>query len=161
MTNDTLKIQPKIIKALYVIAIVFLVITAYMIYSSITYISSYFASYGMSITDGLGEAIQYIITSAVPYFVYAMIAFLFAKVLKKLEVLAPTEYSPEKLELMKAKQEAKAEAQDASAAADAEAEAQAAPAEDEAEEASAEKAKDEAATTEVEAALAEDEAAKE
>ena len=62
-------------RVLYVISAVLLLVFVYMLYVNITYISSYTASYGMSFSDMWQEAVQYIVTGSINYFVYAVLVF--------------------------------------------------------------------------------------
>ncbi len=67
-------------KFLYVVAAVLAVIFVYMLIVNIMYISSYTASYGMSFSDMWQEAVQYIVTGSVSYFVYAVLVFAAGKI---------------------------------------------------------------------------------
>lgn len=67
-------------KFLYVVAAVLAVIFVYMLIVNIMYISSYTASYGMSFSDMWQEAVQYIVTGSVSYFVYALLVFAAGKI---------------------------------------------------------------------------------
>ena len=67
-------------KFLYVVAAVLAVIFVYMLIVNIMYISSYAASYGMSFSDMWQEAVQYIVTGSVSYFVYAVLVFAAGKI---------------------------------------------------------------------------------
>ena len=67
-------------KFLYVVAAVLAVIFVYMLIVNIMYISSYAASYGMSFSDIWQEAVQYIVTGSVSYFVYAVLVFATGKI---------------------------------------------------------------------------------
>ena len=62
-------------RVLYVISAVLLLVFVYMLYVNIAYISSYTASYGMSFSDMWQEAVQYIVTGSINYFVYAVLVF--------------------------------------------------------------------------------------
>jgi len=62
-------------RVLYVISAVLLLVFVYMLYVNITYISSYTASYGMAFSDMWQEAVQYIVTGSINYFVYAVLVF--------------------------------------------------------------------------------------
>ena len=64
-----------LVKALYIISAVLMAICVYMIIVNIMYINSYAASYGMSVSDMLFDAIQYVITGSISYFVYGMLTF--------------------------------------------------------------------------------------
>ncbi len=68
-------------KFLYVVAAVLAVIFVYMLIVNILYISSYTASYGMSFSDMWQEAVQYIVTGSVSYFVYAVLVFAAGKII--------------------------------------------------------------------------------
>ena len=70
---------------MYVAAIVMLVFAAFMIWSSVVYIKSYYSSYGMSISEGLKDAIQYILSNSATWIVYALIFFGMARITARLE----------------------------------------------------------------------------
>lgn len=71
-----------LVKGLYVISAVLALIFIYMLIVNIMYISSYAASYGMAFSDMWQEAVQYIVTGSVSYFVYAVLVFAAAKVVR-------------------------------------------------------------------------------
>lgn len=77
---NTGKIGSGLAKFLYVVAAVLAVIFVYMLIVNIMYISSYAASYGMSFSDMWQEAVQYIVTGSVSYFVYAVLVFATGKI---------------------------------------------------------------------------------
>ena len=62
-------------RVLYVISAVLLLVFVYMLYVNIAYISSYTASYGMAFSDMWQEAVQYIVSGSINYFVYAVLVF--------------------------------------------------------------------------------------
>jgi|GEM_PF-4078525 len=80
MKPDTAK--SKFVIVLYAIAAALTVYGGYMIYYTIKYIISYYSSYGSSSTDA-GSVIQYVISNSVLYFVYALLLFTSAKILKR------------------------------------------------------------------------------
>ncbi len=65
--------KSKVEIALYVAAIIMAALGIFMLYSSYMYIADYTTMYGMSITDMLGDTIQYILTQCFPYFAFAVI----------------------------------------------------------------------------------------
>ena len=74
-----------LVKALYIISAVLMAICVYMIIVNIMYINSYAASYGMSVSDMLFDAIQYVITGSISYFVYGMLTFCAGKIIRLLQ----------------------------------------------------------------------------
>lgn len=83
---------------MYVLAIVMLVFAAFMIWSSVIYIKSYYSSYGMSITEGLKDAIQYILSNSATWVVYALIFFGMARITARLENIKAY---PQKIKIQK------------------------------------------------------------
>jgi len=75
--------KSKFIIALYVISGILTAYGGYMIYYTIGYIKDYYASYSTSISDDLANVIQYIITNSALYFVYALLLFTAARILKR------------------------------------------------------------------------------
>lgn len=75
--------------ALYVCGGVSLVLGIFMIYYSITYLWSYYSSYGMSMSDGILDVIQYVVTSSGTYFGFAILFVVCGVLLKKLDALVP------------------------------------------------------------------------
>jgi len=82
-------------KFLYVVAAVLSVIFVYMLIVNIMYISSYAVSYGMTFSDMWQEAVQYIVTGSVSYFVYAVLVFAAGKIIDKLNEPGIVEKQPE------------------------------------------------------------------
>lgn len=84
MENNKEMIKSKgsgLVKLMYIISAVLAVIFVYMLIVNIMYISSYAASYGMKFSDMWQEAVQYIVTGSVSYFVYAVLVFSAGKVI--------------------------------------------------------------------------------
>ncbi len=71
-------------KVLYLIAAVLAVVFVYMLYVNIMYINSYAASYGMMFSDMWQEAVQYVVTGSIAYFVYAVLVFSAGKMIMML-----------------------------------------------------------------------------
>ena len=78
--DNAYKSNGKLSKGLYVVAAILAVSFVYMLIVNIMYISSYAASYGMSFSDMWQEAVQYIVTGSVSYFVYAVLVFAAGKI---------------------------------------------------------------------------------
>ncbi len=76
--------KSKFVIVLYVITGIITAYGAYMIYYTINYIKDYYASYGTAVSDDLANVIQYIITNSVIYFVYALLLFTGARILKRI-----------------------------------------------------------------------------
>ena len=77
--------KTKLEKVMYILAIIMAVFGSYMIYAAIAYIISYYSNYSMSISDGLVDVIQYVISNSAQYFVYALIFFSIARITVRLE----------------------------------------------------------------------------
>ena len=101
--------------ACYVIAAILLVYTCYAIGSTISYLSSQFATYGMSMSDELGYVVSSVISVVVQPLASAIIIFMAGYILEELRsqnpcyYLTDAEYAAKKAEKEK-KKAAKAEA---------------------------------------------------
>lgn len=87
---------------MYVLGVLAMIFGAYMIYYSITYTLDYYQGYGLSVTDGLKDLIQYTLTQALPWFIYGVLLIGVAKVLyrldgKKNEILPKNDQSVEEV----------------------------------------------------------------
>ena len=69
---------------LYVLAAASLICAGFMLYYSITYVQSYYESYGMSISDGITEVIQYVISGSGTYLGFAVLFWAAGLILAKL-----------------------------------------------------------------------------
>lgn len=87
MSQDGDSKKSKFVIVLYVITGIITAYGAYMVYYTINYIKDYYASYGTSVTDDLANVIQYIISNSVLYFVYALLLFTGARILKRILAL--------------------------------------------------------------------------
>lgn len=87
---------------LYVCAGLSLVCTLYMLYYSITYVSSYYAGYGMSISEGIKDVVQYVISSTGNYLGFAILFLAAAVILNKVDALGIKPEATEQIELKKA-----------------------------------------------------------
>ena len=84
MKNEKVKARGKasaLVTALYVIAAVLMVIFIYMIIVNAMYIKSYADGYGIEVSDMLFDAIQYVVTGSISYFVYGLLVFCAAKII--------------------------------------------------------------------------------
>lgn len=61
--------------AFYVIAILFLVYGAYMIYTVYNYLISYYATYNVGMWDDVANTLQYFVSNTSSYFVYAVLCY--------------------------------------------------------------------------------------
>ncbi|MDO4383608.1 MAG: hypothetical protein Q4C18_03860 [Eubacteriales bacterium] len=100
---------------MYVISGLLAVYTVYMLYSTITYLTSYFSQYGSSLSSNFGTAIGYILTQCLVYLVYAILTFAAAKIYHEVRKANPDNYLSEAeskaiLRAKEAKKAAKAEA---------------------------------------------------
>lgn len=99
---------------MYVISGLLAVYTVYMLYSTITYLTSYFSQYGSSLSSNFGTAIGYILTQCLVYLVYAILTFAAAKIYHEVRKANPDNYLSEAeskaiLRAKEAKKVAKAE----------------------------------------------------
>lgn len=100
--------------AMYVISGLLAVYTVYMLYSTITYLTSYFGQYGSSLSSNIGTAIGYILTQCLVYLVYAILTFAAARIYREVRKANPDNYLSEAeskalLRAKEAKKVAKAE----------------------------------------------------
>ena len=93
--DNAYKRNGKLSIVLYAVAAVLAVIFVYMLIVNIMYISSYTVSYGMTFSDMWQEAVQYIVTGSVSYFVYAVLVFAAGKIIDKLNEPGIVEKQPE------------------------------------------------------------------
>ncbi len=73
---------------LYICTGISLLCGIFMLYYSITYVQSYYEGYGMSISDGIVDVCQYVISSAGIYFGFAVMFFCAAVIIRKMDHLA-------------------------------------------------------------------------
>lgn len=66
---------PGIVKAFYIAAAVLMAVCIYMIVVNSMYIVNYASSYGLELADMKLDAIQYIVTGSISYFVYGALLF--------------------------------------------------------------------------------------
>ncbi len=74
-----------LVKALYIIAAVLIAVCVYMIIVNVMYINNYAATYGMKVSDMMMDAVQYVITGSISYFVYGLLVFCAGKVINLLQ----------------------------------------------------------------------------
>lgn len=74
-----------LVKTLYIIAAVLMAICAYMIVVNILYISNYASSYGVAVSSMMVDAIQYVITGSISYFIYGVLVFSAGKIIRLLQ----------------------------------------------------------------------------
>ncbi|NLD19499.1 MAG: hypothetical protein GX663_04540 [Clostridiales bacterium] len=90
-----------LVTLLYVVSAVMAALFVYALYSSIMYIVNYAASYGVSVSDMMGDSIQYILLNSFSWLAYATIIFGITKCLgllqgrgpKQTELTATKDYS--------------------------------------------------------------------
>lgn len=92
---------------LYICAALSLICGGYMIYYSITYVQSYYSSYGMSISEGMKDVIQYVISNSSIYFGFAILFFVAGVILKKVDMLGkqPEEETAPMLDMLQQAEE--------------------------------------------------------
>lgn len=64
---------PACVLLLYVFAALSLICAGFMLYYSIQYVRSYYESYGMSMSDGIAEVMQYVISGSGIYLGFAVL----------------------------------------------------------------------------------------
>ena len=62
-------------KLLYVLSVIFLIVSAYMLYAAITYTQLYLATYEAEFSDLWPNTVKYIIEHFVPYIAFSVICF--------------------------------------------------------------------------------------
>jgi len=90
----------------YVAAALLAIVAVYMTYENVAYISEYAAAYGATFADLGGQAIQSVLSAAVPYFTYAFVVFGIGKIYH--QVAAPKCEAVEVVELEETTEEAEA-----------------------------------------------------
>ncbi len=119
--NDKECKKPGIAMACYVVAAVLFIYAFYSIGSTIAYLNSYFAQYGLTIGSQLGEALNYILSAALQPLTMAILIFMAGRILEAARSQNPAYYvSAEELAAEKAAKAAKKEAAKAAKAAAAE-----------------------------------------
>ena len=86
-TDNRKKDMSKPAIAFYVLAIVFLIYGAYMIYTVYDYLGSYYANYDMGIWDDVANTLQYFVSNSSSYFVYAVLCYGIGMILQMLHGL--------------------------------------------------------------------------
>lgn len=76
------KNRSKFVIGLYGVAGLLTGYGAYMVYYTIAYVKDYYSTATTTISDDLASIIQYIVTNCLLYFVYALIIFVGARILK-------------------------------------------------------------------------------
>lgn len=76
---------PGIVKAFYIAAAVLMAICIYMIVVNSMYVVNYASSYGMTLSDMKLDAIQYIVTGSISYFVYGTLLFAAGRIISMLQ----------------------------------------------------------------------------
>lgn len=74
-----------IVKAFYIAAAVLMAICIYMIVVNSMYVVNYASSYGMTLSDMKFDAIQYIVTGSISYFVYGALLFAAGRIISMLQ----------------------------------------------------------------------------
>lgn len=103
----------KLVIVLYVIAAIMAAMFIYATITSIQYIISYAASYGVTAAAMMGQGIQYVLTSSISYLAYAVIIFAGAKVLAAVKCTASADTPVEAAEAPAALTAAKSDVKEA------------------------------------------------
>lgn len=74
-----------IVKVFYIAAAVLMAICIYMIVINSMYVVNYASSYGMTLSDMKLDAIQYIVTGSISYFVYGALLFAAGRIISMLQ----------------------------------------------------------------------------
>ena len=74
-----------IVKAFYIAAAVLMAICIYMIVVNSMYVVNYASSYGMTLSDMKLDAIQYIVTGSISYFVYGALLLAACRIISMLQ----------------------------------------------------------------------------
>ena len=78
-----------IVKVMYILAAVFAAAGVYMAITNAIYISSYAATYGISVGAMMGDAIQYVLTGSLEYVAYAVIIFGIGRLMSMIQNFKP------------------------------------------------------------------------
>ena len=93
-TNEAVKanVSKKCIPAIvfYVLAVIFIVYGAYMIFSVYEYLVEYYANYGTTMAAEMTNTIQYFISNCSPYFVYAVLCYGIGTIMQMIHSLKVT-----------------------------------------------------------------------
>lgn len=73
------------VKVLYVISAILMAVFVYMAIVNAMYISNYAATYGLKVSDMIMDAVQYVITGSISYFVYGLLVFCAGKIIGLLQ----------------------------------------------------------------------------
>ena len=73
----------------YVLAILMLALTCYMVYSAISYLANYASQYGTTLSSMKGDVFQYTLQQAAPYLTYTILIFGIGKVLDTVSKIVP------------------------------------------------------------------------
>lgn len=74
-----------IVKAFYIAAAVLMAVCIYMVVVNSMYIVNYVNSYGMTLSDMKLDAIQYVVTGSISYFVYGALLFAAGRIISMLQ----------------------------------------------------------------------------
>ena len=74
-----------LVKVFYIVAAVLMAICIYMIVVNSMYVVNYASSYGMTLSDMKLDAIQYIVTGSISYFVYGALLFAAGRIISMLQ----------------------------------------------------------------------------
>lgn len=74
-----------LVKTLYVLSAILMVIFIYMVVMNMMYINNYAGTYGISVSDMMMDTVQYIIAGSMNYFVYSVLVFCAAKIIRLLQ----------------------------------------------------------------------------
>lgn len=80
---ETKKTTPILTVILYIIGIIFLAVSAFMLCAGVVYTKGYLASYDMSFADMWSNSTQYVIEKFVPYLAYGVISIGIGKAIKE------------------------------------------------------------------------------
>ena len=91
MSKNTTKKKSSsvIVWIFYVLAILMLALTCYMVYSAISYLANYASQYGTTLSSMKGDVFQYILQQAAPYLTYTILIFGIGKVLDTVNKIVP------------------------------------------------------------------------
>lgn len=70
---------------MYVMAVIMLIVFAYMLVAGIIYIRTYMASYAMTVSDAWEYMLQYLISGTLEYLVYAILFFAAGRIITLLD----------------------------------------------------------------------------
>lgn len=81
--------RPVLSLVFYIISALLVVLSIVKVFTSITYLNTYFKQYGTTLGQNVGDAVQYIVQGSLNFLIYAVIIFIGAKIYDEIKRLNP------------------------------------------------------------------------